>query len=275
MEATTRPVIGFLTDFGLDGAAATCRGVMLTICPNAQIVDVSHTVAKYAVGDGAFILRSTLPFLPIGVHVGVIDPGVGTERRPIAIRAGRGDVLVGPDNGLLVEPAEALGDVAEARQLSNRALWLPSTTHTFHGRDIFAPVAAHLAAGDATFADVGDPLDPADLVRLERRSARVGDGRIDAAVIYVDSFGNLRLSATADAVEAAFGAIPPGTALRADVEGTALQVTWAPSFGHVAAGAALLYRDSSGNLAMALNQADLAARLGVRSGASVLLERGD
>jgi len=275
MEATTRPVIGFLTDFGLDGAAATCRGVMLTICPNAQIVDVSHTVAKYAVGDGAFILRSTLPFLPIGVHVGVIDPGVGTERRPIAIRAGRGDVLVGPDNGLLVEPAEALGDVAEARQLSNRALWLPSTTHTFHGRDIFAPVAAHLAAGDATFADVGGPLDPADLVRLERRSARIGDGRIDAAVIYVDSFGNLRLSATADAVEAAFGAIPPGTTLRADVAGTALRVSWAPSFGHVAPGAALLYRDSSGNLAMALNQADLAARLGVRSGASVLLERGD
>nr|MBA3587324.1 SAM-dependent chlorinase/fluorinase [Chloroflexota bacterium] len=91
MPLSERPVIGFLTDFGLDGAAATCRGVMLGICRHAQIVDISHTVRKYAIRDGAFILRAALPFMPVGVHAGVVDPGVGTDRHPIAIRAARGD----------------------------------------------------------------------------------------------------------------------------------------------------------------------------------------
>jgi S-adenosylmethionine hydrolase len=270
-----RPVIGFLTDFGLDGAAATCRGVMLGICPDAQIIDISHSVAKYAIGDGAFLLRSALPYLPVGVHVGVVDPGVGTQRRAIGIRTGRGDVLIGPDNALLVEPAEALGGMVEARELTNRDLWLDSPTHTFHGRDIFSPVAAHLAARNAGFADVGELLDLATLVRLERRTASVGEGRIEASVIYVDSFGNLRLSAAGDAVEAAFGPIQAGTALRAEIDGSGLAVTWAPSFGHVRRGAAILYRDSSGNLAMALNQADLAALLEVGSGAAVVIGGDD
>ncbi len=96
MRSRERPIIGFLTDFGLDGAAATCRGVMLSICRDAQIVDIAHTVRKYAIGDGAFILRSALPFMPVGVHVGVVDPGVGTDRRPIGIRAVRLYILVGP-----------------------------------------------------------------------------------------------------------------------------------------------------------------------------------
>ncbi|MDP9244130.1 MAG: SAM-dependent chlorinase/fluorinase, partial [Chloroflexota bacterium] len=110
-----RPIITFLTDFGLDGAAATCRGVMLSICREAQIVDIGHTVRKYAIADGAWILRASLPYMPVGVHVAVVDPGVGTERRPIALRVSRGDLLVGPDNGLLLPPAEALGGTVEAR----------------------------------------------------------------------------------------------------------------------------------------------------------------
>jgi S-adenosylmethionine hydrolase len=275
MQPTQRPVIGFLTDFGFDGAAATCRGVMLGICRDAHIVDISHSLAKYAVTDGAFLLRSALPYLPVGVHVAVVDPGVGTERRAIGIRAGRGDVLIGPDNGLLIEPAEALGGIVEVRVLSNRTLWLDAASDTFHGRDIFAPVAAHLAAGDAEFGDVGEAVDPETLVRLERREARVGEGLIDAHVIYVDSFGNLRLSAGGGAITAAFGSLPVGAPLRVEINGTKLDVTWGPSFGHVAVGAAILYRDSSGNLALALNQGDLATRLGVRTGAAVTIGRGD
>ena len=275
MDRSPRPVIGFLTDFGADGAAATCRGVMLGICPDAQIVDISHAVAKYAIGDGSFLLRSALPYLPVGVHVAVVDPGVGTDRRPIAVRARRGDVLIGPDNGLLIEPAEALGGLAEARELKNSELWLPATTSTFHGRDIFAPVAAHLAAGDARFEEVGTSITVEGLVRLERRAATVSAGRIEGSVVYVDSFGNLRLSATADAVEAAFGSLAHGSTLRAEVGGTPLRVRWAPSFGHVDQGEGLAYRDSSGNLALALNQGNLAARLGAASGALVSIERGD
>ena len=276
MTATRRPVIGFLTDFGLDGAAATCRGVILGICPDAQIVDISHTVAKYAIGDGSFLLRSALPYLPVGVHVGVVDPGVGTERRPVGISTGRGDVLVGPDNGLLAEPADALGGIAEVRELTNAELWLAGTSATFHGRDIFAPVAAHLAAGDATFEAVGAPIDPGDIVRLEAAEAIVNERSIHASVIYVDSFGNVRLSARAEALERAFGAIVPGARLVANVaEHDPLIVAFAPSFGHVAIDAALLYRDSSGNLALALNRGDLAGRLGIGRGASVRLSRPD
>ena len=275
MSTRERPVIGFLTDFGFDGAAAACRGVMVGICRDAQIIDISHAVTKYAIGDGAFLLRSTLPYLPVGVHVGVVDPGVGTARRPLAIRAGRGDVLIGPDNGLLIEAAEALGGIAEARELTERGLWLARPTDTFHGRDIFAPVAAHLAAGRAAFEDVGPRLDPAALVRLERRDARIGEGMVEAHVVYVDSFGNLRLAARADDVETAFGDMPAGTTLRAEIAGTSLPVTWAPSFGHVEPDGALMYRDSSGNLAVAINQGSLADRLGVATGAAVRIERAD
>jgi len=117
-----RPFLSFLTDFGPDGPAPVCRGVMLTIAPDAQIVDIGHNVRKYAIRDGAFLLWSAVPFLPVGVHVAVVDPGVGTDRRPIAIKTHRGDVLVGPDNGLLMPPAERLGGIAEATPAAVRVL---------------------------------------------------------------------------------------------------------------------------------------------------------
>ena len=140
-DSRARPVLAILTDFGLDGAVAACKGVILGICRDAQIIDVGHSIRKYAISDGAFLLRFALPSVPVGVHIGVVDPGVGTPRRPIGIRTGRGDVLIGPDNGLLLPAADALGGAIEARELTNRDLWLPVTSSTFHGRDIFAPVA--------------------------------------------------------------------------------------------------------------------------------------
>jgi S-adenosylmethionine hydrolase len=264
-----RPVIGFLTDFGLDAAAATCRAVMLSICPEAQIVDIAHTVRKYAIRDGAFLLRFALPYFPVGVHVGVVDPGVGTERRGVAIRAGRGDILVGPDNGLLLPPADALGGATEARELTNRDLWLPVTTSTFHGRDIFAPVAAHLAAGDAPFEAVGPPVPLEALVRLDEPAARVGDDELDSVVTYVDSFGNLRLAGNREELAAAFRDLADGDELRVEfgaTNGTATvieQTRYGTTFGAVPRGASLVYLDSLGNIAMADNQGNLAQRLGI------------
>ncbi len=273
MTATERPVIGFLTDFGLDGAAATCRGVMLGICRDAQIVDISHTVPKYAIREGAFVLRAALPFMPIGVHVGVVDPGVGTERRPIALRTARGDVLIGPDNGLLPPAADALGGPDAARELANRDLWLPITTSTFHGRDIFAPVAAHLAVNDATFEMVGAEVPVDDLHRLPVAQIRAADGRIETEVTYVDSFGNLRLAGGGADLATAFGSIGEGDRFTIRIgpdrsEGAA----FARSFGHVPVGAMILYVDSSGDLAIADNQADLASRIGAAAGMSVTIE---
>jgi hypothetical protein len=272
-----RPVIGFLTDFGLDGAAATCRAVMLSICRDAQIVDIGHTVRKYAIRDGAFLLRFALPYFPVGVHVAVVDPGVGTARRPIGIRTGRGDVLIGPDNGLLPPPAEALGGIAEVRELANRRLWLPVTTSTFHGRDIFAPTAGHLASGDARFEDVGPPVAPESLLRLPEPEAAAGEGLVETVVTYVDSFGNVRLAGGADTLRAAFGVLRDGDPLRVELGGDPPlheASRYASTFGSVPAGSSLVYVDSLGNLAMSDNQGSLAARLGIGHDLSVRITRG-
>ncbi|MGH2446880.1 MAG: SAM hydrolase/SAM-dependent halogenase family protein [Candidatus Limnocylindria bacterium] len=265
MTPSERPVIGFLTDFGLDGAVATCKGVMLSICRDAQIVDVAHSVRKYAIRDGAYLLRFALPYLPIGVHVGVVDPGVGTERRPIAIRTGRGDVLVGPDNGLLLPPADALDGAIAARELANRDLWLPVTTSTFHGRDIFAPVTAHIAAGDAEFDLVGPEIPIEQLVRLPEPVAHATESRLETSVTYVDSFGNIRLAGGRAELEAAFPGIEDGRALTAAFDAPPLteETRFGTTFGSVPVGASVVYVDSLGNLAMADNQGNLAARLGV------------
>jgi S-adenosylmethionine hydrolase len=276
MSSSSRPVIGFLTDFGLDGAVAACKGVMLSICPDAQIVDVAHSMRKYAIADGAFLMRFALPYLPVGVHVGVVDPGVGTSRRPVGIRTGRGDVLIGPDNGLLPPVADALGGAIEARELSNRDLWLPLTTSTFHGRDIFSPVAAHLAAGDADFAAVGAALELDDLVSLSEPGAVATEGEIETVVTYVDSFGNLRLAGGRDELVAAFGEPVDGMPLRVEFGDPDLYeaTRYGSTFGAVGIGESVVYVDSLGNLALADNQGNLAARLVVGHERPVRIRRG-
>ena len=263
-----RPFISFLTDFGPDSAAAICRGVMLSIAPDAQIVDISHSVRKYAIRDGAFLLSAALPWMPVGVHVAVVDPGVGTQRRPIGLLTGRGDVLIGPDNGLLIAGAEQLGGIREARVLENRAWMLERTSSTFHGRDIFSPVAAHLALG-GEFAEVGPPVDVESLVAIRFPKPEIGDGVLGSSIVYVDSFGNLRLAGERDDLARAVGELTPGRSFRLEFAaangGRPVVETapWARTFGEIPAGRPLLYEDSSGRLAYADNQADVARRLGV------------
>ena len=275
-----RPVIGFLTDFGLDGAAAICRGVMLSIARDAQIVDISHTVAKYAIRDGAYLLAAAVPWLPVGVCVGVVDPGVGTERRPIAILTRTGAILIGPDNGLLLPAARALGGVTDARVLENRTWMLPVTSSTFHGRDIFAPVAAHLATGK-TFAEVGPAVEPASLIELAEVAPSVIDGSIWTEIAYVDSFGNLRLAARPADLTAALGPVEPGTPLEVTVpnrgaDGRAdalLQVRWSRTFGETPVGELLAYVDSAGALAIAESSGNAARRLSLDTGARLGIRR--
>jgi S-adenosylmethionine hydrolase len=272
-----RPVMGFLTDFGLDGAAAICRGVMLSIARDAQIIDISHTVRKYSILDGAYLLASAVPWLPIGVHVGVVDPGVGTERRPIGILTARGDVLIGPDNGLLVPAAERLGGIVESRLLANRDWLLPATSKTFHGRDIFAPVAAHLAIG-GRFADAGTPIEPSDLIRPPDLAAKVEEGRLVTTVTYVDSFGNARLAGGPAELSQALGALEFGDRLEIDVLDDSAprhdHGRWLRTFGEGPAGETLVYEDSSGNLAIGVTNGDAAGRLRIATGARIGLTRG-
>ena len=277
---TERPVIGFLTDFGLDGAAAICRGVMLSIARDAQIVDISHVVRKYAISDGAYLLASAVPWLPIGVHVAVVDPGVGTERRPIGVLTNRGDILIGPDNGLLLPAAERLGGTSEARLIDNREWLLPATSATFHGRDVFAPVAAHLAIGEA-FEDVGPVIAPDDLIRLDIPRASVGHGQLATGVTYVDSFGNVRLAGGVAELAGALGPVEPGTTLEIELppHGTATtsrieRARFLRTFGKAVQGELLLYEDSSANLAIAESSGDAARRLALGTGARIGIRRG-
>ena len=262
-----RPLITFLTDFG-PAAPAVCRGVMFGICPDANIIDISHSVPRYQIRDGAGSLVFSLPYMPVGIHVAVVDPGVGTERLPIALRAGRGDILIGPDNGLLVPAAEALGGIVEARALENPALMRSTVSSSFHGRDIFAPMAAHLANG-VTFESVGPAIALDGLVRLPDVRPTIGDGVLETTVIHILIFGNVTLSGTPADLEAALGPLEPGRPLivgfaalngRPAVEE---RTVWARTFGDVPLGASLLYADSEGNLALADNQGDTAARLGL------------
>ena len=142
--------ITFLTDFGLeDDFVGTCHGVLKRIAPDSQIIDITHGIRPGHVLQAALTLANTLPYMPAGVHLAVVDPGVGTGRRPLALRDAEGRLHVGPDNGLLIPAAERFGGVVEAHELANSEYALDSVSRTFHGRDLFSPAAAHLALGVA------------------------------------------------------------------------------------------------------------------------------
>jgi S-adenosylmethionine hydrolase len=268
------PFISFLTDFG-DSAPAVCRGVMWGIAPDARILDLTHQVRKFAVRDGAFLLSRAVPYLPVGVHVAVVDPGVGTPRRPIALRTGRGDLLVGPDNGLLRPAAEVLGGVTAAHALTNAALFLPEVSWTFHGRDIFAPVAAHLAAG-VPLESVGPALEPAGLDDLRLPECVARNGGLDSAVLFIDTFGNARIAGRPDDLAAVAGPLLPGRALRVIIAGAVHDLVWAPTFGAVAPGDALVYHDADyDGLAIAINQGSAADRFRLEPDEPVRLEPRD
>jgi len=270
-----RPVISFLTDFGPESAPAICRGVILSIARDAQIIDISHSVPKFAILDGAYLLWSAVPWLPVGIHIAVVDPGVGSDRLPIGIRAARGDTLVGPDNGLLMPAAAVLGGAVEARVLENRELILPQTGATFHGRDVFAPVAAHLARG-RTFDEVGPPIPLESLVQLRFPSPAISEGALEATVAFVDSFGNLRLFATPADLTAALGELASGSTITVEFLGAssgtrADAATLARTFADRPVGSLLLYTDSSGLLAISVNQGSAARRTGAETGRLVRL----
>lgn len=253
--------VSFLTDYGLaDGFVAACHGVIARIAPSVPVLDVTHLVPAGDVRAGALLLAQTLPYLPLSVHVAVVDPGVGTARRAIALRAG-GHVLVGPDNGLLPWAADALGGADEARELTNRELMLDQISSTFHGRDVFAPVAAHLAAG-VPFDRVGPVV--ADPVRLPAPVAEVAPGAARAEVLGVDRFGNVQLSLTRDQA-ALLG--------REFVEVAGHRVRVGGTFGDVGANEPVLFVDSAGYLALAINGGDAAGAFKLAPGDVVELVR--
>jgi S-adenosylmethionine hydrolase len=251
------PVITFLSDYGLeDDFVGVCHAVIARVCPSARVIDISHGVRRGDVRAGALILRDALPFAPIGVHLAVVDPGVGSGRLGVALRVADGRMLVGPDNGLLSLAAERAGGVVEAADIGHSPFALVPVSATFHGRDVFAPVAARLATG-ATLADAGSALDPAGLIALELPRARLEDGVLVAHVLYVDRFGNVQLDVEEPDFELG-GMLEVATS-----SGRSELARYVRTFTDVGAGELMLYEDSYGRLAVAVNRGDAAARLGL------------
>jgi S-adenosylmethionine hydrolase len=258
----------FITDYGLeDGFVAACHGVAARIAPAARVIDITHLVQPGDVRRGAAVLAQTIPYLPPAVHVAVVDPGVGTARRGVAVQAG-GSILVGPDNGLLSWAIAAQGGAERAVQLTNGDLWLHPVSPTFHGRDIFMPVAAHLAAG-TDLASAGDEIDLADLVTLPAPTSRVRDGEAEGEVMSVDRFGNVQLSiVAADVSELGVGF---GSPLVVRCGRRQLTVPFLETFAAVAPGEIVAFTDSAGLISLAVNAGDAAQQLGLPPGAHVRL----
>ncbi len=277
VRPNARPVVSMLTDFGVrDPSAGIMHAVVLAIAPDAIIVDISHEVEKFRIRDAALLLWSAVPYLPHGAHLAVVDPGVGTERRAIACETARGDVLVGPDNGLLLPAARRLGGITRVHLLGNPQYRLPVISSSFHGRDLFAPAAAHLAMG-LPLEYLGPALDPRSLVLLDWPEPQAFAGVLRSQVIYLDTFGNVKLSALVGDLQAALGHLQVGERLwirLTDGFGSQdAEVTWADTFGRVPVGAALLTEDSYGRLSLAINQGSAAQAIGIREDAEVLVTR--
>ena len=258
----------FITDYGLeDGFVAACHGVAAKIAPGVRVIDITHLVQPGDVRRGAAVLAQTIPYLPPAVHVAVVDPGVGTARRGVAVKAGD-SILVGPDNGLLSWAIDGKGGAEHAFQLTNGDLWLHPVSPTFHGRDIFMPVAAHLAA-DAELTEAGTEIDVGGLVTLPPPERVVRDFTAAGEVLTVDRFGNVQLTVTAaDAAE--IGVKPGGTVL-VHFGHRQLMLPYRDTFGAVATGELVTYVDSAGLVSIAVNGGNAAQKLGLPPGARVAI----
>jgi S-adenosylmethionine hydrolase len=277
VQAATGPFVSLLSDFGVrDVSAGIMRAVVVAICPSATVVDLAHDIDKFAIRDGALMLWGAAPYLPLGAHVAVVDPGVGTARKGIVIQTARGDHLVGPDNGLLMPTAARLGGITRVHLLENPRYALPEVSSSFHGRDVFAPAAAHLAAGLA-IEELGRAVDPRRLLDLEWPRPDIRPGRLVSSAIYVDTFGNVKLSALADDLAAALPSLRFGEPLLIRVgEGEAareVNLIWARTFGDVPEGAPLLTSDSYGRVALSVHQGSAAASYGVGIDTSIWISR--
>ena len=260
----TRPIV-FCTDYGTaDEFVGVCHGVIARIAPDARVIDLAHAVPRQDVLRGALTLGRATPFMPRdAVYVAVVDPGVGSERRSIAIRTAGDSLLVGPDNGLLSLAWGSLGGVRGAVEITNPAVMLEPVSSTFHGRDVFAPAAAHLAAGFA-FDDLGPAIDGAELRVLEMPVPMIAQGALGARVIGVDGFGNVQLNATSSDLAAA------GLGDMLTVAGR--QVPRVAVFADVPEGEPASIVDSQGYVALVVNRGSAAAMWGLREGSAVVVE---
>ena len=258
-----------LTDYGRDDDfVGVCHGVIRSIAADVEIVDITHGIPRYGVRQGALVLRNTLAYMPTGVHMAVVDPQVGTERRGVALRTGDGRLLVGPDNGLLSLAWERSGGVELAVDITRSPHRLEPVSATFHGRDVFAPVAAHLAAG-AELADAGEPVEPESLATVELPEPRMEGDALVAHALTVDRFGNAGLNVSHD--DLAGTGLTMGGTVELEVGAERFLATFTGTFADVKPGELLVYEDAYRTLAVAINRGDAGATLGLAPDGEVRL----
>lgn len=260
--------ITFLSDYGLvDEFVGVCHSVIRSIAPEAAVIDLTHDIAPHDVRAGGLALARSVAYLCPGVVLAVVDPGVGSARRAIAVEVGGGQsVLIGPDNGLLA-PAVALCEGADrAVDLTNDEYHLPSPGHTFDGRDIFAPTAAHLSAG-VDLAELGPLIDPATLLPGILPVTRLEDEGLVSEVLWVDRFGNAQLNVDPDEIDGW------GDRVRLRLGDSTRTATVVSSYADVSAGEVGLVVDSHGLLSVVVDRASASELLGIDAGDEVIVSR--
>ncbi len=257
------PIISFLTDYGLDdGFVATCHGVLLDITPGARVIDISHTVPPQDIRTGARLLARVTPYLPKAIHVAVVDPGVGGQRRPVAVDTTHG-VFIGPDNGLLTWAAENVGGALSAYELTNRKFFREPVSRTFHGRDIFMPVAGYLARGTA-LTEVGPQIPTESLISLPAPVEKLQGRELHSEVILADHFGNLHLASPVARLDSF--SLPVGHPVVCATSTGDHPATYVEVFEEAPVGDLAFYGDAVGQLTIAVNSGNAAERLGVTAG---------
>lgn len=263
--------VTFLSDYGFDDHfVGVCKGMIARTAPEAKIIDICHQVTPQNVAIGASILAEALPYLPDGVHLALVDPYRSASARALAVRCRDGSVIVCPDNGVSSLAWPVAGGVAEVRELTNTALWHPTPARSFRGRDVFAPVAAHLAHG-VDFAEVGDPVDLDTLVALSPQPPHVHGDHVHGTVRMVDHFGNLSLNVRRSDMEAAGIALGDPVELRCS--GREIQVPFSLHFGDVGPGRTVVCEDSFRAITVVVNMGRADRVLKVGPGDPVVLSR--
>jgi len=262
-------VITFLSDFGLqDDFVGTCHGVIKRIAPEVEVIDITHGIPPQAVLQGALVLCNTIPYMPVGVHLAVVDPGVGGARRPLALRDEGGRVYIGPDNGLLIPAAERTGGIVAAHELANPDYALNPVSRTFHGRDLFSPAAAHVSTG-VDLQELGPPLAVDTLARLDLPVPDLTPERILATVLYIDHYGNVQLNVNTEQLEDV--GIVPGSKVELELRGERYFAVAARTFADARPGDIILYEDAYDNVALAISQGNAAQMLGSHAGDPVVV----
>jgi hypothetical protein len=251
--------ITFLSDYGHeDEFVGVCHGVIQRIAPGVAVIDIAHGLPRQDVRVASLVLRNALPYMPKGVHLAVVDPGVGTERRPIAVRCLDGHFFVGPDNGLLWPAMERCGGVEIAVDIAHSPYRLEPVSATFHGRDLFSPVAARLAL-ETPIEHTGEPVQLPELNRIDLPRPKVVPGEVTARVLTIDRFGNLQLNLYRDQLAKAGFAIDDAIRVQAGRKGW--RATFVRTFGDADPGEAIVFEDSSRAIAIAVNGGSAAEML--------------